>query len=80
MDTITLEIPESQIIGWIRRLSPEGKRKMIEALLPEIGRWEALSDYGSQRMRKICARRGLDWDRLSEEERERLVDKLLHEA
>jgi len=53
---------------------------MLKALLPEIGRWEAISDYGDQRMREICARRGLDWDRLTDEERERLVDELLHEA
>jgi hypothetical protein len=80
METITLELPESQIIEWVRRLSPGGKRSALKALIPELDEWEAMVDYGEQRMRELCAARGLDWDRLSEEERERLVDELLHEA
>jgi hypothetical protein len=31
-------------------------------------------------MREICARHGLDWDRPTDEDRERLVDELKHEA
>jgi len=79
MGTITLEIPEAQIVGWVRRLSPEAKRRLLTALLPDLERWEAAVDYGDQRAREICAHRGLDWDRLTEEEREQLVDTLLHE-
>jgi hypothetical protein len=30
-------------------------------------------------LRRACAERGLDWDRLSEDERESFVDGLLHE-
>jgi hypothetical protein len=30
-------------------------------------------------LRRRCAGRGLDWDRLSEDEREEFVDRLLHE-
>jgi len=79
MGTITLEIPEAQIVGWVRRLSPESKRKLLTALLPDLDRWEAAMGYGDQRVREICAQRGLDWDRLTEQEREQLVDTLLHE-
>jgi len=31
-------------------------------------------------MRALCGQRGLDWDGLSEEDRQRLIDQLLHEA
>ena len=31
------------------------------------------------RLVEIASRRGLDWARLSDEERERLVDEILHE-
>jgi hypothetical protein len=39
-----------------------------------------LVDYGEQRMRELCAVRGVNWDLLVEDERERLVDAWLHEA
>jgi hypothetical protein len=35
-------------------------------------------DYGDLRIRQLCAERGLDWDRLTEDEREKLIDELLH--
>jgi len=48
-------------------------------LHPDVARFEALVDYGSARIRQISAERGIDWDRLSEDERERLIDDILHE-
>jgi hypothetical protein len=80
METITLTVAESQIIEWIRQLSPQTKQAVLRALIPEMDELEALVDYGSQRMRQLCAERGVDWDNLSEEKRQQLVDELLHEA
>jgi hypothetical protein len=40
--------------------------------------FERLVDYGSQRIRDLCAEHGMDWDALSEEERHQLIDTLLH--
>jgi len=80
MGTITLEIPESQVIEWVRQLSPKAKQLALKVLIPRLDELETLVDYGSQRMRSLCAERGLDWDSLSEDERQRLVDELLHEA
>jgi len=34
---------------------------------------------GEAQLRSVCAKRGLDWDRMSEDERETFVDDLLHE-
>ena len=80
MDTITVEIPESQLVGWVQKLSPAAKRDLLKALVPELDKWEATVEYGEERMRALCAQRGMDWDTLSEEARERLVDTLLHES
>jgi hypothetical protein len=80
MSTITLEIPESQVVAWVQQLSPVAKRAVLKALIPEMEQFEALVDYGSQRIRDLCAERGLDWDILSEEERHQLIDTLLHQA
>jgi hypothetical protein len=53
---------------------------VLKALIPELDKLNDLVDYGSQRMRQLCAERGIDWDALTEEERERLVDEWLHES
>lgn len=80
MQTVTLEVSESQLIRWVRQLSPAAKRSVLRALIPRLDATEALVDYGEQHMRGLCAARGLNWDTLSEDERMRLVETLLHEA
>jgi hypothetical protein len=80
MGTITLEIPESQVVEWVQQLSPVAKQAVLRALIPRLDELEALVDYGSQRVRALCAERGLDWDALTEDERQQLIDELLHEA
>lgn len=80
MKTVTLAVPESQVIEWVRQLSPQAKHDVLKALVPELDELNELVDYGSQRMRQLCAERGIDWDTLTEEERQRLVDEWLHET
>ncbi len=80
MRAITLEVSESQVIEWVQQLSPVAKRSVLRALIPRLDELEALVDYGDQRVRVLCAERGLDWDSLTEDERERLIDELLHET
>jgi len=80
MSVVTLEIPESQVVDWVQRVSPEAKRAILRTLIPQFEEFEDLVDYGNRRIRALCAERGLDWDGLSEHERERLVDDLLHET
>ena len=80
METVTLTVPESQIVEWVRQLSPQTKQTVLRILIPELDELESLVDYGSQRVGQICAERGIDWDNLSEDERQKLVDQLLHEA
>jgi len=80
MGTITLQVPESQVIQWVHQLSPTGKQAVLKSLIPDMDEWENVVEYGEQRMRELCALRGLSWDSLSDDERQRLVDQLLHEA
>ena len=80
MGVITLEIPEAQLVEWVRQLSPAAKQSVLKALIPRLDELDALVDQGNQRMRALCAERGLDWEELTEDERERLIDDLLHEA
>ena len=45
---------------------------------PQARRDERLR-LGEAQLRRLCSERGLDWDRLSEEEREEFSNRLLHE-
>lgn len=78
MPTLNLDIPESQIIDWIRNLPEESKQTILRALIPHFETFEGLVDRGETRIREICAERGIKWDELSEEQRMRLVDDILH--
>jgi hypothetical protein len=60
-------------------MSPEAKHEVLRALIPRLDALEALVDYGGERIRALCIERGLDWDRMTEQDRERLIDELLHE-
>jgi hypothetical protein len=80
MQAITLDVPESQLIRWVRPLSPAAKRGVLRARIPRLDAVEAPADYGEQCMRRLCAARGLNGDTLPEDERQRQVDELLHEA
>jgi len=80
MSTITIEIPESQVVAWVNQLSPAAKRAILQLLIPDLDQFEALVDYGNQRIRELCSERGLDWDSLSEEDRQEFIDTLLHQA
>ena len=79
-ETLTLIVPESQVIDWVRQLSPEAKLDVLRILVPKLDELDALVDLGSQRIHDLAAARGIDWDSLTENERERLIDELLHES
>ncbi|MCJ7584709.1 MAG: hypothetical protein MUO30_08065 [Anaerolineales bacterium] len=80
MDTITLKIPETQLVEWLRSLSPTAKQSVLRALIPEMDELEQMVKYGDRRIRAICTQRGIEWDNLSEQERQKLINEILHEA
>lgn len=79
MTEVVLPLRESQVVELIQQLSPEGKRAVLRTLILDLDQFELLVDYGNEQIRALCQQRGIDWDSLSEEERERLIDDLLHE-
>ncbi len=78
MGRIILEIPESQVVEWVQQISPTARQEVLRMLIPRLDAFETLVDYGGRHMRALCADRGLDWDSLTEDERERFIDDLLH--
>jgi hypothetical protein len=75
-----LDLSDEQVISLVRGLPPERKRAALVALAQgaQAGREDRLR-FGEAQLRQACAERGLDWDRMSEDDRESFVDRLLHE-
>ena len=75
-----LELSDEQVISLVRQLPAERKRTALLALAQDAqGRREERMRLGEAELRRTCAERGLNWDRLSEDEREAFVNDLLHE-
>lgn len=79
MVEVTLRLDESQVIELTQQLSPKGRRAVLRRLIPDLDQFEDLVDYGAERVRTVAEGRGIDWDNLSEEDRQQLIDDLLHE-
>lgn len=75
-----LELTDEQVVSLVRQLPAARKRAALLALAQDsqTQRDERLR-AGEAQLRKLCSERGLDWDRLSEDEREQFVNRLLHE-
>lgn len=77
---VTLTLDESQVLDLVRQLPDERRSWLFRQLLQfEWPVWADLSSYATGQARKVAASRGLDWEALSETEREELIDTLLHE-
>jgi hypothetical protein len=75
-----LELSDEQVLSLVRQLPAERKRAALLALAQDaqVRRDERLR-FGEAQLRRLSAERGLDWDGLSEDEREDFVIRLLHE-
>jgi hypothetical protein len=74
-------LTEEQLVQLVKQLPPQSKQRVLAALNAERGQWwETATKDGERDMRKLAAERGLNWDAMSEAEREAFVDDLLHES
>ncbi len=74
-----IEVTEQQIVDALDRLSPKGRRQALRRLIAGASVLDRTIDALQPRLAEIARQRGLDWAKLSDEERERLVDEILHE-
>jgi hypothetical protein len=75
-----LTLSDEQVIELVKQLPPESKRVVLLALAKE-GEQERDSrmEYAQTQLRNLSAERGLDWNSMSENERELFIDDLVHE-
>lgn len=73
-----LELTDEQVVSLVRQLPAARKREALLALAQESqARRDERLRFGEAQLRGLCAERGLDWDKLTEDEREQFVNRLL---
>ncbi len=74
-----IDVSEQQILDALDRLSPKGRREAVRRLIASASALDRAMENLQPRVAELARQRGLDWAKLSDEERERLVDDILHE-
>ena len=75
----TNTVIENQILQSLDQLSPQARRQAIQRLLPSAAYLERAIERNRPRMEALAKQRGLDWNALTEDQKEQLIDQLLHE-
>jgi len=77
----TLALSLEQVKELVSQLQPDQKREVLVALAEDTpARRQARMEFAEAQLRQACARRGLDWDHLTDAERLQFVDGLVHEG
>ena len=75
-----LELSDAQVVELVKQLPPERQRAALLALAAgATQRREERMQYAESQLRRLSAERGLEWDKMSEDQREDFIDDLLHE-
>ena len=73
-----IQVDDEQILRCLDQLSPAAKRAALARLIGGLERLDRLVERNREKIEVICRGRGLDFARLTEEQREALVDEILH--
>jgi hypothetical protein len=77
----TLSLTDEQVVQLVKQLPAQSKQRVLKDLTAERDQWwQTAAREGERDMRRLAAARGLDWDAMTEAQREALVDDLLHES
>ncbi len=75
-----LQIGTEQLLELLQQLEPEERLQLLFKLAERAReQMERHRTFAENQLRTMAAERGLNWDTMSEEERESFVDDLLHE-
>jgi hypothetical protein len=76
----TLQLDKNQVIELAGQLSSEEREELFQSLLSQQWRtWVELSRAAIPGARRAAAERGLNWEAMSETQREAFVDNVVHE-
>jgi hypothetical protein len=76
----TVELTNQQVAELVRQLSPEQKREVLLALAGDAdARRDERMTLAQEQLRQRAQARGCDWNTMTDDQREALVDELIHE-
>ena len=74
-----LTLSNEQVVELVEQLPVEQQMEVFRfLLLQQWGEWESLWRYGVDKARLVAQERGLNWDVMTEEDREALIDDVVH--
>jgi hypothetical protein len=77
----TLSLTDEQVVQLVKQLPPQSKRRVLTDLTAERDQWwQTAARDGEKDMRRLASAHGLEWDTMTETQREALVDDVLHES
>lgn len=75
-----LDLSNEQVIELVKQLPRTQKEELLKILLTQPwDSWEELTHDSTDKARYTAAKRGRDWDLMTEDEREIFIDEILHE-
>ena len=75
-----LVLTDEQAIQLVEQLPQQQQAKLMQVLLQKSwSQWLELSQSGQANIRQIAAGKNKNWDEMNEDEREELIDEILHE-
>ena len=75
-----LELSDAQVVELVKQLPPERQRAaLLELAAGAASRREVQLQYAEGQLRRVSAERGLEWDKMSDDQRQDFIDDLLHE-
>lgn len=75
-----IEVNEEQVLRALDQLSPAARRTVLAKRIRGYDALDRLVERNRDRVEAVCRERGVECAHLTEEERERLIDDLLHIA
>ena len=76
----TIKLTTDQIFDLVLQMPPEKQQKVQRAIAEQAAARRAeLRAYAENQFRKLSRFRGLDWDKMTDEDRIAFVDDLIHE-
>lgn len=75
-----LTLTNEQVIELVKQLPIEQQVEVFRFLIcQQWSKWESLSHYGSDKVRRVAQDRGYDWDTMTDEAREAFLNEVVHE-
>jgi len=73
------QLNEEEVLKALSGLSPRGKHQALRRLISDLAELDRVVDQNQEKLLAFCRERGIDFACLSEDQKEKLIDQILHE-